>query len=348
MRVVDARRRPPRRSGPGRAGSAGRRRRRLVQPSGRSAFDVRSQRAPDVGDPPGAAARPADDQLEQLAGALLHHEHVAVAAGPRPGRRAGSGTARDRSRRRRRRRRSAPAAGLRARRRTGCRRPGSSRSRGAGCRRREPWMWAMIVRRVRGAPAASTTSWFHGVVGREHRAAADRVGPGRRASGRAATAGTAVRTVAGATRPSIGGRRRAAGIGARVGVATHAARRPAAATASSRHSPGRPTSERARCHPGQPGELSRRSGSSSGRAEVNGDLVDLVAGPLRADGAAGSRRPGRRRSRRRASARAGRTRAVANRQVRNWPSAVRRTRSQSPQNGLVTVGITPTVPPPSR
>ena len=40
--------------------------------------------------------------------------------------------------------------------------------------------------------------------------------------------------------------------------------------------------------------------------------------------------------------------SVANKQVRNCPSAVSRTRSQSPQNGLVTVGITPTVPLPSR
>ena len=43
----------------------------------------------------------------------------------------------------------------------------------------------------------------------------------------------------------------------------------------------------------------------------------------------------------------GRTRRVSNRQVRNWPSAVRRTRSQSPQNGFVTLGMTPTSPRPS-
>ena len=74
------------------------------------------------------------------------------------------------------------------------------------------------------------------------------------------------------------------------------------------------------------------------------DLVDLVPGPLRADGPLGSRAatsssvsPARIASRRSNS-------SLANRHVRNWPSAVRRTRSQSPQNGLVTVGMTPTVP----
>ena len=38
---------------------------------------------------------------------------------------------------------------------------------------------------------------------------------------------------------------------------------------------------------------------------------------------------------------------VANRQVRNWPSAVMRTRSQLAQKGSVTVPITPISPPPS-
>ena len=33
----------------------------------------------------------------------------------------------------------------------------------------------------------------------------------------------------------------------------------------------------------------------------------------------------------------------ANRQLRTWPSAVSRTRSQSPQNGRVTDAMTPTV-----
>ena len=66
------------------------------------------------------------------------------------------------------------------------------------------------------------------------------------------------------------------------------------------------------------------------------DLVDLVAGPLRADGRARCGRPARRRSRRPRIAARRSNSSVANRHVRNWPSAVRRTRSQSPQNGLVT------------
>ena len=37
----------------------------------------------------------------------------------------------------------------------------------------------------------------------------------------------------------------------------------------------------------------------------------------------------------------------ANRQVRNWPSAVMRTRSQLAQNGSVTLAMTPTSPTPS-
>ena len=46
--------------------------------------------------------------------------------------------------------------------------------------------------------------------------------------------------------------------------------------------------------------------------------------------------------------RAGRTRSRANRQLRTWPSAVSRTRSQAPQNGRVTEAMTPTRPgPPS-
>src|SRR6266705_1548429 len=40
--------------------------------------------------------------------------------------------------------------------------------------------------------------------------------------------------------------------------------------------------------------------------------------------------------------------AEMKRQVRIWPSAVRRIRSQWPQNGLVTDAIKPTWPPPSR
>src|SRR5204862_37616 len=39
---------------------------------------------------------------------------------------------------------------------------------------------------------------------------------------------------------------------------------------------------------------------------------------------------------------------TANKQFRNWPSAVRRTRSQVPQNGCVTLLITPISPLPSR
>ena len=84
---------------------------------------------------------------------------------------------------------------------------------------------------------------------------------------------------------------------------------------------------------------------ASGAHEV--DLVDLMARPLGADGTLDDDRdlvvvaPRRRASRRSDS-------SVANRQVRNWPSAVSLTRSHAPQNGFVTDGITPTVPRPSR
>ncbi len=66
------------------------------------------------------------------------------------------------------------------------------------------------------------------------------------------------------------------------------------------------------------------------------------------------RPPSGRRSPRRRRRRAGPPRrsdsSRANRQLRTWPSAVRRTRSQSPQNGRVTEAITPTVagPPSTR
>ena len=64
----------------------------------------------------------------------------------------------------------------------------------------------------------------------------------------------------------------------------------------------------------------------------------LVAHRARASG----RRSPRRRRRRAAAARRSDS-SRANRQLRTWPSAVSRTRSQSPQNGRVTEAITPTV-----
>ena len=97
----------------------------------------------------------------------------------------------------------------------------------------------------------------------------------------------------------------------------------------------------------------RRSGSSTRRAhEV--DLTDAVAGPLAGHRALdrasrAGRRDRARRARRRARSSARRSvSSSANRHVRNWPSAVMRTRSQFSQNGSVTLGITPTSPRPSR
>ena len=79
-------------------------------------------------------------------------------------------------------------------------------------------------------------------------------------------------------------------------------------------------------------------------------VVDAVAGPLgrtsrrtQRSAISSSVAPARSAARRSDSSR-------ANRQLRTWPSAVSRTRSQSPQNGRVTEAMTPTVagPPSTR
>ena len=128
----------PRRSGRGRGRSGGRPRRRRSSSPGRRAFELQVEDGAGPRRPRGAAAlRVGGEELVELAGGVVDHEHVAVAVARRAAldRRvaAGSGTARGRSRRRTR---SSPAPwpGRRRRARTGCRsvrRPRTCRSRGA-------------------------------------------------------------------------------------------------------------------------------------------------------------------------------------------------------------------------
>ena len=98
-------------------------------------------------------------------------------------------------------------------------------------------------------------------------------------------------------------------------------------------------------------DASRRSGSSIGTGARNRP-VRCGGRPTCRPPRARSRSPSRS-SRSGASsppsARSSARRSIsssANRHVRNWPSAVMRTRSQLSQNGSVTLGITPTSPTP--
>ena len=88
--------------------------------------------------------------------------------------------------------------------------------------------------------------------------------------------------------------------------------------------------------------VTRRSPTSAGPGCRKRRVVDAVPGPLAQHRDPPGRRRSPRRWRRRAAALAGRSPRSANRQLRTWPSAVSRVRSQSPQNGLVTLPMTPT------
>ena len=96
-----------------------------------------------------------------------------------------------------------------------------------------------------------------------------------------------------------------------------------------------------------PGPLSRRSRTSSGWAGGTRCRRSRAQEACRTSRRASGRRAPRRRHPARSAVRRSDS-SRANRQLRTWPSAVSRTRSQSPQNGRVTDAITPTVAgPPS-
>ena len=87
--------------------------------------------------------------------------------------------------------------------------------------------------------------------------------------------------------------------------------------------------------------VSRRWRTSCAAGCTKPAVADAVPGLLAGDRGADDRGELVVGGARRAAGRAGRSRACANRQVRSWPSAVSRSRSQSRQNGRVTDAMMP-------
>ena len=131
-------------------------------------------------------------------------------------------------------------------------------------------------------------------------------------------------------------------------------RRRAVAVPAVSAAPARPaspprSSPRARRRPRGPRRSSGRAAprSAPDRRHRPGRLqerrvVDAVPGPLAPHRLAPAARPARRRCAPAAQRAAQVGLLLANRQLRTWPSAVSRVRSQAPQNGWVTLAITPT------